>query len=52
VLNKVESCLAGQLTSNDVQSIKNLILSYKESAAFLHRSAEELDQLINSSCDY
>jgi hypothetical protein len=39
-----------KLNSTEVQTIKNLINSYKESAAFLSRSAEELEQLIGETC--
>ena len=49
--NKIKSLKFGQLTSTDVHSIKSLITSYRESASFLNRSADELDQLINSSSD-
>lgn len=36
-----------KLNGSEIQTIKNLISSYKESAAFLSRSAEELEQLIS-----
>ena len=35
-----------KLNPSEIQTIKNLIKSYRESAAFLSRSAEELEQLI------
>ena len=35
-----------QLTSSEVATVKQLIVSYRESAAFLYRSAEELEQLL------
>lgn len=38
-----------KLSSSEAQTIKNLISSYRESAAFLTRSADELEQLINES---
>ena len=38
-----------KLNSAEIQTIKTLINSYKESAAFLSRSAEELEQLIGET---
>jgi hypothetical protein len=38
-----------KLSSSEAQTIKNLMSSYRESAAFLTRSADELEQLINES---
>lgn len=38
-----------KLSPSEVQTIKSLITGYKESAAFLNRSAEELEALINHS---
>lgn len=35
-----------KLNPSEIQTIKNLIRSYRESASFLSRSAEELEQLI------
>ncbi len=38
-----------KLSSPEIQTIKSLIIGYRESAAFLSRSAEELEILINDS---
>lgn len=38
-----------KLSSSEIQTIKTLITGYRESAAFLSRSAEELETLINDS---
>lgn len=38
-----------KLSSTEIQTIKTLITGYRESAAFLSRSAEELETLINDS---
>jgi hypothetical protein len=35
-----------QLNPNEVSTIKQLIAGYRESAAFLYRSADELEQLL------
>ena len=40
-----------KLSSSEIQTIKSLINGYKESAAFLSRSAEELESLINDSSE-
>ncbi|RNA36594.1 nucleolar 4-like isoform X1 [Brachionus plicatilis] len=36
-----------KLSSSEIQTVKSLINSYRESAAFLSRSADELEQIIN-----
>ncbi|CAF0959787.1 unnamed protein product [Brachionus calyciflorus] len=40
-----------KLSSTEIQTVKSLINSYRESAAFLSRSADELEQLINEYHD-
>ena len=35
-----------QLSASEVATIKQLISGYRESAAFLYRSADELEQLL------
>ena len=35
-----------QLSSTEITTIKQLIAGYRESAAFLYRSADELEQLL------
>lgn len=40
-----------KLNGAEIQTIKSLITSYRESAAFLSRSAEELEQLIGEMCE-
>lgn len=35
-----------QLSSSEITTIKQLIAGYRESAAFLYRSADELEQLL------
>ena len=47
--SKLKFSKFSKLNSAEVQTIKTLINSYKESAAFLSRSAEELEQLIGES---
>jgi hypothetical protein len=38
----------GNLNSSDIESIKKLINGYRESAAFLYKTADELEQLIDT----
>lgn len=40
-----------KLSASELLSVKNLINSYRESAAFLTRSAEELEQIVNEYMD-
>lgn len=40
-----------KLNTSELQTVKNLINSYRESAAFLTRSAEELEQIVNEYMD-
>lgn len=40
-----------KLSASEIQTVKSLITSYRESAAFLSRSADELEQLINDCND-
>jgi hypothetical protein len=47
--SKLKFSKFSKLNSAEIQTIKTLINSYKESAAFLSRSAEELEQLIGES---
>lgn len=35
-----------QLSTSEIQAIRHLIQGYRESAAFLYRSADELEQLL------
>ncbi|XP_005112657.2 nucleolar protein 4-like [Aplysia californica] len=45
-LSMKKSTNKGQLSSSEVTAIKQLIAGYRESAAFLYRSADELEQLL------
>ncbi|XP_059149477.1 nucleolar protein 4-like [Physella acuta] len=45
-LSMKKSSTKGQLSSSEVTAIKQLIAGYRESAAFLYRSADELEQLL------
>ena len=47
--SKLKFSKFSKLNTAEIQTIKTLINSYKESAAFLSRSAEELEQLIGES---
>jgi hypothetical protein len=42
---------ASKLTSAEIQTTKTLINCYKESAAYLNRTVEELEQLLNESIE-
>ncbi|XP_041358922.1 nucleolar protein 4-like isoform X2 [Gigantopelta aegis] len=45
-LSMKKSSSKNQLSANEVATIKQLIAGYRESAAFLYRSADELEQLL------
>ncbi|BFY99918.1 hypothetical protein BsWGS_02959 [Bradybaena similaris] len=45
-LSMKKSSNKGQLSPSEVTAIKQLIAGYRESAAFLYRSADELEQLL------
>ncbi|XP_013089197.1 nucleolar protein 4-like isoform X2 [Biomphalaria glabrata] len=45
-LSMKKSTNKGQLSPSEVTAIKQLIAGYRESAAFLYRSADELEQLL------
>ncbi|KAK3786921.1 hypothetical protein RRG08_037386 [Elysia crispata] len=45
-LSMKKSNSKGQLSPSEVTAIKQLIAGYKESASFLYRSADELEQLL------
>ncbi|KAH9519373.1 Nucleolar protein 4, partial [Bulinus truncatus] len=45
-LSMKKSTNKGQLSTSEVTAIKQLIAGYRESAAFLYRSADELEQLL------
>lgn len=40
-----------KMSTSELQTVRNLINSYRESAAFLTRSAEELEQIVNDYMD-
>ena len=44
--SKLKLSKFSQLTPTEIQTIKTLVNGYKESAAYLLRSADELEQLI------
>ena len=45
-LSMKKSNSKNQLSASEVATIKQLIAGYRESAAFLYRSADELEQLL------
>lgn len=45
-MKKPSSTSKNQLNPTEIATIKQLIAGYRESAAFLYRSADELEQLL------